>query len=280
MKKTSFFLLVLTVLLTLASCNQKEKKLAKIVDGITAEQLDAIREITAEAFGMDADSIDFGYGFSNDTLYFVGYDNHCYEGYDFNLRKEFILAALCSDASETKGLLSQISEVPAALEFFFVDTIGHSLYNPTVSNAEIKGALSKNYTSRDALSSYVNFVKDKQDITLENDYVVLSVNKNGLFNGIEETVQQDIDDAKNSFLANIDDIVDINLYKDKISESYIKNFQNNAKETIVEIGLFEDVGYFGKLMKNNDVGFIVRFKDSDKNIDIVWEPDELKQLIK
>lgn len=54
MKRTNFILLALTLLLTFAGCNQKEKELEKIVDGINNEQILDIYKIAASAFDKNA----------------------------------------------------------------------------------------------------------------------------------------------------------------------------------------------------------------------------------
>ena len=288
MKRTSFFLLALTLLLTFAGCNQKEKKLAKIVEEPTDEQIHIIGNITKAAIGKDLDCY---VNCTNDTFLLIGSYNFTKD--DLNkanetkeLQKKFLLSAFCSDSPELRDIMQKIADVPAVIQLSYEDTIRHQLFKLDINNVELREALSKKYKPTDALSSLLELenerAKPKGFTKLEVNYVVFGINTDSLISDLEELVEQDIADAKGSFLSNIDEILDLDKYKDKISESYTKEFQSYYKELLIEEHLLSGEDYLTKLMKRNDLGFIFRFYDPemDKSMDIVFEKDEIDELIK
>ena len=179
MKRTNYILLALTLLLTFAGCNQKEKKLAVIeqnlaliVDGVTEEQMGAINEIVAASYDLSADKVTFDIGYTHDTIYISCFDTFSIESPNQDLQKKFLLAALCSNSPETKELLEQIANVPAVLQFIYADTISHKIYSTEAKTDEINEALLKKNTPLDILKSYTDLANDL------NDDIKLSIEKN------------------------------------------------------------------------------------------------------
>ena len=288
MKKTSYFLLTLTLLLTFAGCNQKEKKLAKIVEESTDEQIHTIGDIIKAAIGKDLDCY---VSSTNDTLLLIGSYNFTKD--DLNkaneakeLQKKFLLSALCSDSPELRDVIQKIADVPAVIQLSYDDTIGHQLFKLDINNIELREALSKKYKPTDVLSSLLESynvrLKPEGFTKMDVNYVVFEINTDSVISSLEELVEQDIANAKGSFLSNIDEILDLDKYKDKISESYTKEFQSYYKELFIEERLLSGEYYLTKLMKRNDMGFVVKLYDHemDKSLDIVFEKDEIDELIK
>lgn len=282
MKKSSLFLLTLVLLLTFAGCNQKEKKLQNIIDGITVEQKYSILEIASMGFA-NPDSCHLDIDQRNNTIIFHIVENRLsnddsdestvkhkdLEKKFEQLAKNFILSALSSDSPEIKGLLKQIADVPASIS---IDGI-------FISETELQDALNKEFTAREILSNWVNcldVIGEEENFAtkLDGDYIVLSYNEDDIISDIDEWVNSDIEHAMNSFITDIDDIVDMDLYKDKISDKYRKDIADDIKQNFD--GLFESA-YIPKLMKKAATGLIIRFidQDSDRTLDITFEPDEL-----
>ena len=288
MKRTSYFFGVLALLLAFGGCNQKEKKLQKIIDEPTAEQVHTIGEIIAAAIDED---IDCYVSSINDTFLIIG---RCdFTKNDLNkanetkeLQKTFLLTALCSDSPDIRNITQKIADVPAVIQLSYEDTLGHQLFTLDINNVELKEALSKKYKPTDVISSLIELanaqLKPEGFAKLEGNYVVYGINTDSVISSLEECVEQDIANAKGSFLSNIDEILDLDKYKDKISESYTKEMQTYYKELLIEERLLSGDNYLTKLMKRNDLGFVVRLYDykMDKSLDIVFEKDELDKLIK
>lgn len=303
MKRTNYILLALTLLLTFVGCNQKEKKLAKIVDGITTEQSEAIKATLNFSDNLDlkiaqqADTVVFAVveiasSKDNDEDYEVAEDESNEDSIDDESQKKkimssvktYLLSAFCSDPI-VKDLLQQIADISAHIKFTFGNDEKEA--NPDIviiGNAELQKVLAEKYTSHDVLISYIDVLNaissDKETkIFIEGNYVTIEYRIDSVFADIEDRVEYDIYMAKNSFLSNIDDIVDFEQYKGEISESYVKEYQDKIKESLLEEDDF--FNWFKPLLKDN-AGLIVRYSDnnSDKSIDVVFEPDELKQLIK
>lgn len=116
MKNVSYILLTLSLMLTFAGCNQKEKKLQQIV--LTDEQIIVIRDITTSALDID-DIIKSTSSYRGDTLVFgivvdtLSDDNVERITKGEQRLKKYLLTALCNESSQVKELLSQIAEVPA-----------------------------------------------------------------------------------------------------------------------------------------------------------------------
>ena len=89
MKKITLLMVALSLLLAFTGCNQKEKKIAKIIDGITEEQMGEINEIVAASWDLDADKVVFDIGYTHDTIYISCYDTFSIESLDRNLQKDF-----------------------------------------------------------------------------------------------------------------------------------------------------------------------------------------------
>ena len=184
MKRTNYILLALTLLLTFAGCNQKEKKLAVIeqnlaliVDGVTEEQMGAINEIVAASFDLCADKVMFDIGYTHDTVHISCYDTFSIESPNRDLQKKFLFAALCSNSPETKGLLEQIADIPVVLQFMYADTISHKTYSTEAKTDEIKEALLKKNTPTDILQYYTNLANDLNDdikLSIEKNYFVVN----------------------------------------------------------------------------------------------------------
>lgn len=288
MKRTSYFFGVLALLLTFGGCNQKEKKLAEIVDEPTDEQVHTIGDITTAAIGKD---IDCYVSSINDTFLIIG---RCdFTKNDLNkaneakeLQKKFLLSALCSDSPDLLDITQKIADVPAVIQLSYEDTLGHQLFKLDINNVELKEALSKKYKPTDVLSSLIELknarLKPEGFAKLEGNYVVYGINTDSVISSLEEWVEQDIADAKSSFLSNIDEILDLDKYKDKIFESYTKEIQSYYKELSIEERVLSGEDYLTKLMKRNDMGIVFRLYDHelDKSLDIVFEKEEIDKLIK
>ncbi len=285
MRKTSYFLLTFVLLLTFASCNQTEKKLAEkeknlsiIVDGITNAQMGVINEIIAAAFDLDADSVNFGYEVHQDTLYFIDYNKFSIEKYDKDLQKKFLLAALCSEAPETKELFAQIADVPALLEFMYVDTVGHTTYLPIdINSSELKKSLSKEYTSIDILKSYtdkVNYSFKEGKLSLEKSNFVVTLYDNNY------DIESHIDSLKAEALdEDYYDIINWDKYENKMS----KEVQDEAEWLCLLLleAIYNHNPYIFNEIIKADLGFELRLsgKNKEKGTSVRLDNSDLHELI-
>ncbi|MBR4646837.1 MAG: hypothetical protein IKO75_06990 [Bacteroidales bacterium] len=279
MKNLSYILLTLSLLLTFTSCNQKEKKIAKIIDRITEKQMADINEIIAATFDLNADSVDFGYGIRQDTLYFIDYNKFSLEDRDIDVQKKFLLAALCSESPDTKELFAQIADVPAVLQFIYVDTIGHTIYLPIdINSSELKESLSKEYTPQDVLNLYIDLTNDTKDsvtCSIEDNYFVISV-----FD--EHTdVRLLVDSIKTATLNEDEDLFDFFNW-DKIEDKMSEGFQKETKELGAEIliNIYKHQPYlFRELVKAN-LGFEFRLLDDVTGNGFFWKckNSDLKEI--
>ena len=331
------------VALSFASCNQKERKLSKIIDGITAEQKKDLKEIIiGSTIFLEPDSFNLNIVQQKDTVFFCideidigtkrenpiqknGKENtndeesfresgsvdetveqeSTDESFEsiLELCKPYLLSAFCSESSNLKELLQQIADVPACIVIVLGDSpdISQSDFI-VISSAELKKALLSECSTRTTLTSYIDLIstvchllsEESDEIAisakLNNNYVELTLELDSLFNSLEEEIQSDIEDAKNSFWGNIDDILDLDEYKEEIRKAYIKDRKEMFKERFTEDGLDKEVSgyiennfYLTKLFAKNNIGFKITFIDrtTGESIDIFTiEPDELKHLIK
>lgn len=294
MKRTNYLLLALTLLLTFAGCNQKEKKLAKIVDGITQEQRLVVFDIMASALDMDFNPSSH-YGYRDDTLVFgIEVDTLSEKKVEIITKgeqqlKNYLLTALCNESSQVKELLSQIAEVPAYLKLTYEDLSTEKNIDVILNATEIEEALVKEYKHRDVLESFFKWFSFKEsdeeynvrscfEKINEKDYIVVECTSDtSLLSVIDEKVNSDIDNAKDNFLFDIDDIVDLNEYKGKISKKYQDDFAEYLKEYYMEEEELFDNDYIPKLMQKSNAGLVIRFKDKslNKTLDIVIESNEL-----
>ena len=289
MKKVSYILLALSLMLTFAGCNQKEKKLQQIV--LTDEQIIVIRDITTSA--LIDDIIKSTSSYRGDTLVFgivvdtLSDDNVERITKGEQRLKKYLLTALCNESSQVKELLSQIAEVPANFKLTYGDNITEKKISVTLNATEIKDALAKKYKQRDVLGNYfewLSFYESDEEHNVssrfekidEKEYIVVVYASDSMFFVINERVNFDIDNAKDNFLFDIDDIVDLNEYKDKISKKYRDDYAEFVKEYFMEEGLFDNM-YIPKLMQKTNVGLIIRYEDksSNKTMDVVFESNEL-----
>lgn len=289
MKRTSYFLLVLTLLLTFAGCNQKEKKLQQI--DLTHEQSSFVRDIMASALDLDG-FLHSTAGYHHDTLVFgIVVDTLSEKEVEKmtkgeQLLKNYLLTALCCDSSPVKELFSQIAAVSAPIKLFYGDSSEEEIIM-ALNGTELREALAKEYKQRDVLGNYFEWlsfyesdeeynVSSRFEIINETDYIVVVYASDSMFSDINERVNFDIDNAKDNFLFDIDDIVDLNEYKDKISKKYRDDYAEFVKEYFMEEGLFDNM-YIPKLMQKTNVGLIIRYEDksSNKTMDIVFESNEL-----
>ena len=293
MKRTSYFLLVLTLLLTFAGCNQKGKKLEKIANGITQEQQLAVLDIMASALDLNLDP-HYYYQHRDDTLIFGLVVDTLSEKEVEKITqgeqqlKNYLLTALCNESPQAKELLSQIAEVPAYFKLTYEDLSTKEKIDVILNPMEIEEVLVKDYKHRDVLENFFewslfNESDEKYNVSScfekinEKEYILVEYSlDNTVLSDIDERVNSDIDNAKDNFLFDIDDIVDLNEYKDKISKKYRNDYAEYVKENILEEGLFDN-DYIPKLMQKTNVGFILRFKDNslNKTLDIVIESNEL-----
>jgi len=277
MKKTSYFLLTLALLLTFAGCNQKEKKLAVIeqnlaliVDGVTEEQMGAINEIVAASYDLDADKVKFDIGHTNDTLYISCYDTFSIERPDRDfknilkvqdLQKKFLFAALCSNSPETKRLLEQIADVPAVLKIIYADTVSHKKYVVETKQGEIEEALLKENTPTDVLNSYSDLVN-----AFSNDDIKLSLEKNFFVVNIYDKdydIKSHIDSLKTEALdEDYYDIINWDKYENKMSQE-IQDEADFLCLFFIE-ALYNHLPYiFNEIIKGN-LGFELRLSGENK----------------
>ena len=294
MRKINCFLVVLALLVTFAGCNQKEKKLEKITEGISQAQWYLINEIAASAFDKNVHpSSSFTY--RNDTLMFEIVIDTLTEGKvkqaknGEKLLKNYLLTALCCENSPVKELFSHIAEAPTPLKLFYGDSSEKEKIIMLVSGTEIRDALAKEYGQRNVLENYfewLSFYEFDEDEEFnvsscfekinEKDYIVVEYASDSMLSYIDEKVNFDIDNAKDNFLIDIDDIVDFDKYKNKISEKYREEIAEYIKEEYVEEGGLFDNKYIPELMQKTNVGLIFRLKDksSGKPMDVVIESNE------
>lgn len=291
MKKVSYILLALSLMLTLAGCNQKEKKLQQIV--LTDEQIIVIRDITTSALDID-DIIKSTSSYRGDTLVFgivvdtLSDDNVERITKGEQRLKKYLLTALCNESSQVKELLSQIAEVPANFKLTYGDNITEEKISVTLNATEIKDALAKKYKQRDVLGNYfewLSFYESDEEYNVssrfekidEKDYIVVEIAADSALSSIDKLVNSDIEDAKNNFSIDIDEIIDLDKYKNKISEKYREEVANYLKEEYIESGEMFINKYIASLMQQANVGSIIRFRDkkSDNIMDIVIESNEL-----
>lgn len=290
MRKINCFLVALALLVSFAGCNQKEKKLQQIV--LTDEQIIVIRDITTSALDID-DIIKITSSYRGDTLVFgivvdtLSDDNVERITKGEQRLKKYLLTALCNESSQVKELLSQIAEVPANFKLTYGDNITEEKISVTLNATEIKDALAKKYKQRDVLGNYfewLSFYESDEEYNVssrfekidEKEYIVVVYASDSMFSVINERVNFDIDNAKDNFLFDIDDIVDLNEYKDKISKKYRDDYVEYIKEYFMEEGLFDNMN-IPKLMQKTNVGLIIRYKDKSSNgaMDVIFESDEL-----
>ena len=291
MKKVSYILLALSLMLTFAGCNQKEKKLQQIV--LTDEQIIVIRDITTSALDID-DIIKSTSSYRGDTLVFgivvdtLSDDNVERITKGEQRLKKYLLTALCNESSQVKELLSQIAEVPANFKLTYGDNITEEKISVTLNATEIKDALAKKYKQRDVLGNYfewLSFYESDEEYNVssrfekidEKDYIVVEIAADSALSSIDKLVNSDIEDAKNNFSIDIDEIIDLDKYKNKISEKYREEVANYLKEEYIESGEMFINKYIASLMQQANVGSIIRFRDkkSDNIMDIVIESNEL-----
>jgi hypothetical protein len=291
MKKVSYILLALSLMLTFAGCNQKEKKLQQIV--LTDEQIIVIRDITTSALVID-DIIKSTSSYRGDTLVFgivvdtLSDDNVERITKGEQRLKKYLLTALCNESSQVKELLSQIAEVPANFKLTYGDNITEEKISVTLNATEIKDALAKKYKQRDVLGNYfewLSFYESDEEYNVssrfekidEKDYIVVEIAADSALSSIDKLVNSDIEDAKNNFSIDIDEIIDLDKYKNKISEKYREEVANYLKEEYIESGEMFINKYIASLMQQANVGSIIRFRDkkSDNIMDIVIESNEL-----
>ena len=201
--------------------------------------------------------------------------------------KKYLLTALCNESSQVKELLSQIAEVPANFKLTYGDNITEEKISVTLNATDTKDALAKKYKQRDVLGNYfewLSFYESDEEYNVssrfekidEKEYIVVVYASDSMFSDINERVNFDIDNAKDNFLFDIDDIVDLNEYKDKISKKYRDDYAEYIKEYFMEEGLFDNMN-IPKLMQKTNVGLIIRYKDKSSNgaMDVIFESDEL-----
>lgn len=285
MKKISYILLTLSLLLTFTGCNQKEKKLAEkeknlsiIVGGITDAQKGVINEIIAAAFDLDADSVDFGYEIYQDTLYFIDYNKFSLEKYDKDLQKKFLLGALCNESPDIKELFAQIADVPAFLQFMYVDTVGHTTYLPIdINSSELKKSLSKEYATIDILKSYTDMVNcsfKEGKLSLEKSYFVVTFYDNNY------DIESYIDSLKAESLdEDYYDIINWDNYENKMS----KEIQDEAEWLCLLLleKIYDHNPYiFNEIIKAN-LGFELRLsgKNKEKSTSVRLDNSDLHELI-
>ena len=290
MRKINCFLVALALLVSFAGCNQKEKKLQQIV--LTDEQIIVIRDITTSALDID-DIIKSTSSYRGDTLVFgivvdtLSDDNVERITKGEQRLKKYLLTALCNESSQVKELLSQIAEVPANFKLTYGDNITEEKISVTLNATDTKDALAKKYKQRDVLGNYfewLSFYESDEEYNVssrfekidEKEYIVVVYASDSMFSDINERVNFDIDNAKDNFLFDIDDIVDLNEYKDKISKKYRDDYAEYIKEYFMEEGLFDNMN-IPKLMQKTNVGLIIRYKDKSSNgaMDVIFESDEL-----
>ena len=291
MRKIKCFLVALALLVSFAGCNQKEKKLQQIV--LTDEQIIVIRDITTSALDID-DIIKSTSSYRGDTLVFgivvdtLSDDNVERITKGEQRLKKYLLTALCNESSQVKELLSQIAEVPANFKLTYGDNITEEKISVTLNATEIKDALAKKYKQRDVLGNYfewLSFYESDEEYNVssrfekidEKDYIVVEIAADSALSSIDKLVNSDIEDAKNNFSIDIDEIIDLDKYKNKISEKYREEVANYLKEEYIESGEMFINKYIASLMQQANVGSIIRFRDkkSDNIMDIVIESNEL-----
>lgn len=286
MKKITLLMVALSLLLAFTGCNLKEKKLAIkekkleiIAAGISQEQMEGINEIIADAFDLYADSVSFGFGVRNDTLYFIDINKFSIDPFDFDLQKLFLLSALCSDSPDTKGLLAQIAEVPAVLQFIYVDSIEHIIYQNDIDAPELRGALSKEYTPHDVLNSYMylanaDFVEKGDKLSIEENYFVVN------YYDRDYDIRSHIDSLKTEAMdEDYYDIINWDKYENKIS----KEIQDEAEFLclfLIEEFYNHSPYIFNEIIKAN-LGFELRLsgEDTEKCASARINNNELHDLI-
>lgn len=293
MRKINCFLVALALLVSFAGCNQKEKKLQQIV--LTDEQIIVIRDITTSALDID-DIIKITSSYRGDTLVFgivvdtLSDDNVERITKGEQRLKKYLLTALCNESSQVKELLLQIAEVPANFKLTYGDNITEEKISVTLNATEIKDALAKKYKQRDVLGNHfewLSFYESDEEYNVssrfekidEKDYIVVEIAADSIhvLSSIDKLVNSDIEDAKNNFSIDIDEIIDLDKYKNKISEKYREEVANYVKEEYIENGEMFINKYIASLMQQANVGSIIRFRDkkSDNIMDIVIESNEL-----
>ena len=274
MRKINCFLMILALIVTFAGCNQKEKKIAKIIDGITEEQMGEINKIVAASWNLDADKVVFDIGYTHDTIYISCYDTCSIESPDRDLQKDFLFAALCSNSPETEGLLAQIAAVPAVLLFAYADDVSHTLDLTETNPNEIKEALVKDYTPKDVLNSYTDLMNENSDrikLSIEENNFVVTIYDNDY--NIDSYVDSMKSDALSEGLLGI-------FNWDNIENMISEDLQEEANELCYDI-----IGEFSKhqpyilkeIIKAN-LGFELRLsaEDAEKGVFARCDNNRLK----
>lgn len=199
------------------------------------------------------------------------------------------MTAFCNESSQVKELLSQIAKVPAYFKLTYEVLSIKEKIDVILNATEIEEALVKEYKHRDVLESFFKwFSFDESDEEYnvsscfekinQKDYIVVEYTSDtSLLSEIDKKVNSDIDNAKDNFLFDIDDIVDLNEYKDKISKKYQDDFAEYLKEYFMEEEELFDNDYIPKLMQKSNAGLVIRLNDKslNKTLDIVIESNEL-----
>lgn len=274
MRKINCFLMILALIVTFAGCNQKEKKIAKIIDGITEEQMGEINKIVAASWNLDADKVVFDIGYTHDTIYISCYDTFSIESPDRDLQKDFLFAALCSNSPETEGLLAQIAAVPAVLLFAYADDVSHTLDLTETNPNEIIEALVKDYTPKDVLNSYTDLMNENSDrikLSIEENNFVVTIYDNDY--NIDSYVDSMKSDALSEGLLGI-------FNWDNIENMISEDLQEEANELCYDI-----IGEFSKhqpyilkeIIKAN-LGFELRLsaEDAEKGVFARCDNNRLK----
>ena len=176
MKRTSYFLLVLALLLTFVGCNQKEKKLQQI--DLTHEQSSFVRDIMASALDLD-DFLHTTAGYHHDTLVFgIVVDTLSEKEVEKmtkgeQLLKKYLLTALCCDSSPVKELFSQIAAVSAPIKLFYGDSSEEEIIM-ALNGTELRVALVKEYKQRDVLGNYFEWLS-----FYESDEILIRIHEIG-----------------------------------------------------------------------------------------------------
>ena len=266
--------MILALIVTFAGCNQKEKKIAKIIDGITEEQMGEINKIVAASWNLDADKVVFDIGYTHDTIYISCYDTFSIESPDRDLQKDFLFAALCSNSPETEGLLAQIAAVPAVLLFAYADDVSHTLDLTETNPNEIIEALVKDYTPKDVLNSYTDLMNENSDrikLSIEENNFVVTIYDNDY--NIDSYVDSMKSDALSEGLLGI-------FNWDNIENMISEDLQEEANELCYDI-----IGEFSKhqpyilkeIIKAN-LGFELRLsaEDAEKGVFARCDNNRLK----
>ena len=295
MKKTSYFLLTLVLLLTFVGCNQKGKKLENILikDGVlslTKEQWNTIKNVSSTIIEL-GNPISYSVNIQNNTLIITqrsrtGEVFQKVTNANKQLVKDYFIADLCGESPTMKDLLKQIAETPSAsISFEFGDSLENVQFEINVSGEELNTYLEKDYSPLQILKKYVEIGENYWvwnslfKLSLNEGYVVAEnlIPYDSLLAVINEVVSDDIDDAMNSFSANVKGVVDWEKYRSKIVDSYLNNFTKNHKESLIKDGDLSKDTYLLYLIKKADLGLILRYRDetSNRTFDCVFEKDEL-----